>query len=399
METFESKEDFRIGVSFEGFCGWQGGIDFCMTLLRVLGYRRLYRERRVNIYCFIPVICSIKEKSDFIEKCILGFHIKRELRNGKVIFYNKASLPDLTEKYKIDIIFPVYSWMNFSNTLAIGYIADLQHRYLKNFFSPKVIKMRDEKYKKILNSFKYIIVNSQHVKNSLERNYSPYPAKVFVLPCLPIASKWHIERKNNIHHMQKKYNIPKRYFLISNQFWMHKNHLLAFHAFEKVYQAGYKDVFLVCTGKMEDYRSKTYIERMLQEVEKLECKNNILFLGLIPKRDQLCIMRNSIAVIQPTQFEGGPGGGSVYDAIAMQIPCIISDIEINKELPKSRRIRYFKADSPEKLNQKMIEMINNPYKKASNTVLMKKRNRNLSEFAKELYFIINTVINGEIMNE
>ena len=58
-------------------------------------------------------------------------------------------------------------------------------------------------------------------------------------------------------------------------------------------------------------------------------------LGFIPKPDQIRLMREAVAVVQPTLFEGGPGGGSIYNAIALGRPVIVSDLPVNREIESS----------------------------------------------------------------
>lgn len=43
--------------------------------------------------------------------------------------------------------------------------------------------------------------------------------------------------------------------------------------------------------------------------KKLGIESKIKILGHIPKLEQIELIKNCIAVIQPTLFEGGPGGG------------------------------------------------------------------------------------------
>ena len=52
-------------------------------------------------------------------------------------------------------------------------------------------------------------------------------------------------------------------------------------------------------------------------------------------------MKNSLAIIQPTLFEGSPGGGVLEDAISIGVPAIISDIKVNLEAKKEVNI-FFK---------------------------------------------------------
>ena len=52
-------------------------------------------------------------------------------------------------------------------------------------------------------------------------------------------------------------------------------------------------------------------------MDELGINDDVEIVGHIPKLDQIALLKNSIAVIQPTLFEGGPGGGSAYDAISL----------------------------------------------------------------------------------
>ena len=120
-------------------------------------------------------------------------------------------------------------------------------------------------------------------------------------------------------------------FLISNQFWVHMNHCVAFEALSYVIKTN-PEVHIVCTGNTNDYRNPDYYLSLLKKIEEFGIKNNIHILGYISKLEQIKIMYNSIGVIQPTLFEGNPGGGIAYNALAMDIPIILSDIAVNKEL-------------------------------------------------------------------
>ncbi len=79
-------------------------------------------------------------------------------------------------------------------------------------------------------------------------------------------------------------------------------------------------------------RFPEYVSGLHEEIADHGLKNSIIFLGYVSKLDQIQIMKKCIAVIQPTLFEGGPGGGAIYDSVALGIPSIVSDIEVNKEI-------------------------------------------------------------------
>lgn len=401
MEDGTKNNMIKIGVVLEGFCSWQGGIDFCMNIMQALcSLPGNHEIKKYDVYCLIPLGFLKKDTLSHkvvIERGLLGITVLKRIPDVKVRFYN-GMLDNVIEKYSLDILLPVFSCGDYTNSIpCIGYIADLQHKYLQNFFSWTEIQKRDEFYIACLNKFKYIIVNSESVKKDLEKYYSPYKANIIVLPCLPLASRQHFIKKEDIARVKRKYGLPAKYFIISNQFWMHKNHSLAFRALEKLYGEGYTNIYLVCTGKMEDNRNKNYINELLEIRNELICKNNILFLGLIPKKDQLSIMKNAIAVVQPTKFEGGPGGGSVYDAVSMQVPCIVSNIDVNKELPRSNRIFYFEVNCIEDLAEKMAYVLKQKFSKKSNRIVESLQKRNLRLY-KDYFDVLITKIINETQN-
>ena len=160
-------------------------------------------------------------------------------------------------------------------------------------------------------------------------------------------------------------------------------------------QKGYNDYEILCSGNTYDYRHPQYFDELKSEIEMLGISEKIKFLGYIPKLDQIEIMRNSIAVIQPTWFEGGPGGGAVYDAVAIGVSAIVSDIDVNKEID-SEYVEFFKVKSSEDLTKKMIKHINN-YEAKLNEIrksdyLLKAGECRLNLVGERLMEAINSVI-------
>ena len=86
----------------------------------------------------------------------------------------------------------------------------------------------------------------------------------------------------------------------------------------------------------------------------MNCQQNIHFLGYIPKPDQIAIMRNAIGLIQPTLFEGGPGGGAVYNALCLGITCLISDIKVNREITGYDNVYFFDPNNSSELATLML---------------------------------------------
>lgn len=234
----------------------------------------------------------------------------------------------------------------------VGYIPDLQHKHHPEFFRPKECVLRDLQFTKLLRDARAIIVNSVDTKLDIERFYPGYDCRIFALPFAPILNpKWLATSPGEV---VSRYRLPQRYFLVSNQFWAHKSHLTAFQALSSL-GSDHASVSMVCTGSTTDYRLPGHFPMLQRRIAGLGLESRILILGRIPKHDQIQIMRRAVAVIQPTLFEGGPGGGAVYDAVSTGTPVILSDIPVNREVETDGgQIQFFRSGCAEDLAAQML---------------------------------------------
>jgi glycosyltransferase involved in cell wall biosynthesis len=125
------------------------------------------------------------------------------------------------------------------------------------------------------------------------------------------------------------------------------------------------------------------MENLMREISELRLQDHILLLGHIPKLDQIYIMKECIAVIQPTLFEGGPGGGSVYDAVALGVPSIVSDIPVNKEIV-DKNVLFFKAGSEQDLYHNMLKIMDSPRRIMEKEELIASENKRVERYAAKL---------------
>ena len=365
----------KLGIPLVGFMDWGGGIDFLRIILK--GLHAVREKYQLEIFVLIPEPVK-KNKLDFIKlqiKKAINFisFSKRFETNYPVhqiesiqarllketqlefLFYSQTpnALENLCSQNKIEVIIP--SFFNLGKdfkTPWVGYIPDFQHKYYPEFFSKREFKIRDGIFSKYLDDTYSMIVNAQAVKQDIHKFYTHFKGEVFALPFCPLYNNQTPASHTDISH----FKLPPKYFLISNQFWKHKDHATAFKALAKFIQDGNTDVFLVCTGSMSDYRFPDYINYLKALIEELGIKDQLFLLGYILKEEQKEIMKNAIAVIQPTLFEGGPGGGAVYEALAIGVPVLMSDIAVNKEI-KSPIAHFFQTGNELDLAFKMKEML------------------------------------------
>jgi glycosyltransferase involved in cell wall biosynthesis len=123
--------------------------------------------------------------------------------------------------------------------------------------------------------------------------------------------------------------IEDSFFYMPNQFWEHKNHLTVFKAVKLLKDEGFK-IRLLTSGLMHDFRNKSkYVEELRNYVVENELSNDIKFLGLIPYGDVLGLIKKSLAVINPSFFEGW--SSTVEEAKSIGKPIILSDIPVHRE--------------------------------------------------------------------
>jgi glycosyltransferase involved in cell wall biosynthesis len=150
-----------------------------------------------------------------------------------------------------------------------------------------------------------------------------------------------------------KYGIYGPYFFLPNQFWKHKNHAVVFAAV-KALIARELHVLVVCSGNLRDYRVRDteYVDGLIRFIEENNLGKNIRILGLIDYSDVLCLMRNSVSVINPSRFEGW--SSTVEEARSMGQRVILSSIPVHLE-QNPENAWYFNPDDHEALADIMAD--------------------------------------------
>jgi len=361
------KKVCRVGIQTQGFVEWAGGTDFLFSIINALVASPLSKD--VEFYILVPNLppkawskAWFKGLEVKIRGKIRGFD-QLAARNQHIQSFkeriqsfgsrlklievreDKDSQEKIIRELNLEVILPLMR----INSLAvecgkIGYIYDFQHIHFPQFFSKRAIARRNKLFHEMLTQAKVVIVNAQSVAQHIQKHFSDTPAQVIALPFSPSPQPdWLIDKR----YILKKYGINGKYFIICNQLWEHKNHLTAFKAFAE-FTAKHSDVELICTGSPIDSRNPNFLDELKKCLTELKIENKVKILGHIPKRDQIELLKHSNAVIQPTLFEGGPGGGSVYESVALDVPSIVSDIPVNKEI-NSGRITFFPAKNHQQL--------------------------------------------------
>ena len=278
----------------------------------------------------------------------------------KFIYYNsnvKGSINSVLKKNNASVLLPILNQdgVGECNIPKVGYIFDFVYKYMPHLYTTDFCLETDINFAKTIKFSKSVIVNSQKTAKDAKL-YFPYKNQIFItLPFAPYANKQLYSDALDDKSVFVKHNINKPYFMICNQLWLHKDHETAFKALEIVLRKTKHKVNIVCTGTLTDLTgTENRFKELKRFIKNNGIENHVKFLGHIPKKDQLSLVLHCSALIQPTKFEGGPGGGSVYMSTAYGIESIISDIDVNKEIQNENLVTFFKVSNFEDLATKMI---------------------------------------------
>jgi glycosyltransferase involved in cell wall biosynthesis len=237
-------------------------------------------------------------------------------------------------KYKIRLPFdripnfyPSIDALDKSNiSVYYAWIPDFQVHHLPEYYSlyERIDKILFQR--RIAKSGIPIVFSSRNALDDFNKFYPRNRNKKIVLPFVSVIDP--VFEKMDADSVKKKFAIQEPYFVVSNQLWKHKNHLTVIKAFETLIKK-VPNVQLIITGKEHDYRHPAYPDFLKAYTAEKRLEQQILFLGFIDRNEQLKLMKESLAIIQPSFFEGW--STVVEDAKAIQKFIILSDIPVHRE--------------------------------------------------------------------
>ncbi len=273
--------------------------------------------------------------------------IKKILKKEKL---NPNKIPYLWER--LDAVYPVNSLDEFRRKdLAIGWIPDFQEKYLPEFFSEEEIQNRFDWQCRFVKNRVPVVFSSENAHQDFFQFIpNAVSIKSFVLP----FAVTHLDySKESIAVLRLKFGISERYLFCANQFWTHKNHLFLFESYLKAKERGL-NAQLVCSGKLSDYRDNEYSNKIRSFIVDNHLENDILLLGFIDRTEQLCLMKNSYAIVQPSLFEGW--STVVEDAKCLNKFIFLSDLCVHRE-QNPANVCYFDPHNEEDLVEKLLTIV------------------------------------------
>jgi glycosyltransferase involved in cell wall biosynthesis len=234
---------------------------------------------------------------------------------------------------------------------TLAWIPDFQHQHLPDFFPPNVIATRNREYMRQCQYATRIIVSSNAAQRDLAEFNPPALIKSRVLRFVAdIPEQKSLPSRASI---QNRYALPEQYFLLPNQFWMHKNHAIVLDALRILRGRG-KPAVVVATGNSTDYRQPAHFQSLMRYSREHGLDADFRVLGVVPFNDLMALMWSSVAVINPSRFEGW--STSVEEGKSMGKKIILSAIPVHLEQAPTRA-SYFDPDDSERLADLMSESL------------------------------------------
>jgi glycosyltransferase involved in cell wall biosynthesis len=330
-----------IGLVVDGGGGWWGRLEYTKNIAAALREHnaRLPENAQMRV---LAIATSVPAATvhDYLSPHVDGFVsaagdgsslrgkvARRLLRTAwKYRVPLTGKLDRAVRSHAIDFLYPSFQEVSPTTCRTAAWIPDFQHLYLPQLFTANELKMRERGFGTIAAQAPTVVVSSESSAGDFARTYPPFANKLAVLRfriSLP-SETWDCDSAVTV----QKYHLPTRYLIICNQFWHHKNHAIVFRALRLLKESG-TVIPLVCTGRLHDHRCETFSDEVLSELHTSGIADQVKLLGLIPKADQIELLRGSVGLVQPSRFEGW--NTAIEEAMALGIPVMASDIPVHRE--------------------------------------------------------------------
>lgn len=231
---------------------------------------------------------------------------------------------------------------------SAAWISDFQYDYFPDKMTENEVSARISEFTNAIQQSQRIVLSSYCAERDCHRLFPASRGRTEVLQFRAFADDAWLEI--DPAEIVKKYNLPRRYALISNWMLPTKNHSLVLEALAALPIEERNRVHVVCTGELYDYRNPGFYNEFLSSIHMLGLSAQISVLGVISKSDQIQLLRAADFYLQPSLFEGWNTG--IEEARMLGKKVVASDIPVHLEqdVPGAS---YFRARDHEDLAGKI----------------------------------------------
>ncbi len=330
----------RLHIGIVAAESWQGGVVYTHNLLRALrtlppeeqpAVTLFYEQNPARFKELLPLADAHFPYRTWlgnsglpgpVRKIVSGF--KAGLRVA--LTESDVQLAVLGRSLGVHAMFPLFDPRHRLIPGGISWIPDLQHKALPHFFTEGELQARDRQFGALLDQRNGTVVfSSEHARREAMRFFGEPKARTHILHFATVPEQaWY----GDPAPVLAKYDIAREYLIVCNQFWVHKEHALLFEAIRLLAEQG-REVHVVCTGPTDDYRKPDYFASIQAQIEAGHIGHLVSILGLVPRQEQVMLIRGASALVQPSSYEGW--STVLEDARALGKPVIASDFPVHVE--------------------------------------------------------------------
>jgi len=336
----------KLGIIFNFSASWLGGIFYIINVVKTLNF--LDDRDKPEIYLFhAPALSRFLDHFDYPYLNLVEWEFPSLVKGTLTswVLRKNVFIHGILRKYPLDAVYPLQDYPVKTSTPVklISWNADFQYKYYPEFFSRKQIFGRSLRTRMALKNTDHLVLSSRDARRDLEKFFRV--RKGLHIHIYHFVSILEDLEKTGIEVLRRKYGLPDRYFLVSNQFHKHKNHRVLFLALARLKEKGIP-LHLAVTGKFPDAGDSPYMAELHRIIGENGLEDQISLLGVISRADQLQLMKHSQAVLQPSLFEGW--STVIEDARSLQVPVVASNLEVNQEQLGTQAL-YFDPHNPDAL--------------------------------------------------
>jgi glycosyltransferase involved in cell wall biosynthesis len=251
---------------------------------------------------------------------------------------DRAAVTEFQAKH-IDLVFENARFFGWRLPFpAVAWFPDFQHRRLPQLFSPATRWRRDLGFRAQIAFGRHIMLSSESAMHDCEMFYPRLTNDISVVRFVARPAPSLLTA--NPTDVLAQYGLQSHFFYMPNQFWRHKNHKVMIDALT-ILKARGLDIVVTASGSPKDPREPGYFKSLMKQVEERGLQANFRYLGLIPLDHVYALLRTSMALVNPSRFEGW--STTVEEAKSFGVPMILSDIAVHRE-QTGGTARYFGVD-------------------------------------------------------
>lgn len=219
-----------------------------------------------------------------------------------------------------DVIFHPYwgSSAYLTETPSIAAIHDCAPRDAPETMSWRSRTNLDILIRSIARNARFILADSEHGRNLIEKYYRVESERIVVLPFRP--PKYLISQPvNDAAVILEKYNIGSGYLFLPGRWGSYKNTERVLEALKLIRVMGLVAPKLVLCGIGDEE-----LPLAKKAISRLGLQDHVHVLGFVPDEDMASLYLGAMVLIFPTLL--GPTSIPVYEAMALGCPVIVSNI-------------------------------------------------------------------------